>query len=61
VPVKVQQVEGEIGEALGLAPGDRLAQRIEMRHAALVGDGDFAVEHHRRKPGCGQAAEWLGE
>jgi len=52
VAVEMQQVESEIGEAIRPARGDRLAQRIEVRHAALVGHCDLAVEHHRGQPGC---------
>ena len=56
-----RQTQGEIGKALWPPRGNRLAQRIEMRHAALVGYGYLAVHDHRRQPGNSQAAEWLAE
>jgi hypothetical protein len=58
--VEMQQVEREIGEALGPPVADRLGQVVEMGDAALVGRGDLAVDHEAAaKPG--QAVDRRGE
>jgi len=46
VAIEMQQVEGEIGEAIGPPIGDGVLQITYMRDAAIVGDGDLAVENH---------------
>src|SRR6266446_4966761 len=44
VAVKVQQIEGEIGEALRPAVGDGVLQVADMGNTSIVGRGDFAIE-----------------
>ena len=61
VAIKVQHVEREVGEPLGTTFRDRLIQRVDVRHAALIGHGDLAVEHHRGQAGIGQGTEWFAE
>jgi hypothetical protein len=59
--VEVQQVEREIGQPVVLAGGDRLVQRVDVGHAALVRYRNLAVEHHRRQFRLDQGAEGLLE
>jgi hypothetical protein len=53
VAVEVQQVEGEVGELLRSACRYRFTQRIDMRDAAVIRQGDLAVQHHCRQARTG--------
>jgi len=60
VAVDVQEVEGVIGQPVGLAPRDRVVEEVEMRDAAIVGHGDFAVDHQLMSGG-GERGERCAE
>src|SRR5205814_9452281 len=61
VAVEMQQVEREIGEPLRLAIGNSLAQPIQMSNAALIGNGDLAIQNHFRQPRIEERSEGLPE
>jgi hypothetical protein len=61
VPVEVQQVEREIGKPVGSPLAYGIAQPVEMRNAAVIGDRDFAVQNHCRQPRIEHRPEWLPE
>src|SRR5205814_1672211 len=42
-------------------PAGGVAQRVEMRDAAIVGNGDLAIQHHCRHLGIHQRPEGLSE
>ena len=60
VAVDVQQVEGVIGEPLGLALRYGIVEEIEMRHATIIGNGDLAVDD-QLVAGAGERLERGGE
>ena len=59
--VEMQQIEREIGEPLRSTVAYGIAQRIEMRDAALIGNRDLAIQNHRRQPGIEQRPERFPE
>jgi hypothetical protein len=61
VAVEMEEVEGKIGELLGPAQTQRLAELVDVRHTARVRHRDLAVEHHGGEPGSGERAKLLGE
>ena len=48
VAIEVQEIEGEIGEPVWPAFADGIAQRVEMRDAAIVRGCDLAIQNHWR-------------
>jgi hypothetical protein len=60
VTVVVQQIEGEVGEPLGAAAGERVSQCIKMGHAPLVRYRDLAIEH-QGLPARGELPEGSAE
>ena len=60
VAVEMEEVEGKIGELLGPAQTQRLAELVDVRHTARVRHRDLAVEHHGGQPGAGERAKRLG-
>ena len=61
VAIEVQEVESEIGEPVRSHLADGIAQRVEMRDAAIVGNGDLTIQHHSRQLGMDQRPEGLAE
>jgi hypothetical protein len=61
VAVEVQEVECEIGKLLEPPVAEDIAQRVEMRDAALIGNGDLAIQNLRRQPGIEQRPERFPE
>ena len=61
VAIEVQKIEGEIGEPVRSHLPDGIAQRIEMRDAAIIGDRDLAVQDDRWQPGIEQRCEGFPE
>ena len=59
--MKVQEVENEIGEPHRSIVAYGIAQRVEMRDAAIVGNRDLAIQDHRWQPGIDQRPEGLSE
>lgn len=53
----MHQVEREIGKAFRLPPNDCVLQGVDMGDAAVVGNGNLAVDRH----GVPDAAERVGE
>ena len=49
VTVHRTEIEGEIGEPLGAALGDGVAQRVQMRNATVIGNRDLPVQNHCRQ------------
>jgi hypothetical protein len=45
VTVEEKQVEREVGEPIRLATIERVLEVADVRHATVIGHGDFAVEH----------------
>ena len=61
VAVEMQEIEREIGEPLWPPLGYGVAQRVEVCDAAIVRNGDLAVENHWRQAGIDQIPKRLAE
>ena len=61
VAIEVQEVKREISKPLRVTPGDGLAQGVEMGDAAVIGNGDLAIQNHGRQPGLDEPPKGLPE
>ena len=59
--VEMQQIEREIGEPLRPTVASGIAQRVEMRYAAIIRNRDLTIQNHRRQPGIEQRPERFPE
>ena len=61
VAIEVQQIEREVGKPVGSALAYGIAQRVQMRHAATVRNGNLTIKYHRRQLGLDQMPERFPE
>ena len=60
VAVEIEQVESEVGQAIGPALAKCVLQPVDMRDATLVRDGDLTIKHDG-PTARGKAPEWRAE
>jgi hypothetical protein len=60
VTIDVEEIECEVGEAIGPVPTGGGLEQVYMRNAALVGDRYLSVEDDGSAP-RGELSEWAAE